>query len=57
MTERTLRKRRPANMPVVIFRPSIISASIKEPCPGWTDTMSAAGGLSIAAATGILEYV
>jgi len=57
MAERTLRKRRPQNMPVVLLRPSIISGSIREPYPGWTDTLSAAGGLSIAGATGLLEFV
>lgn len=57
MGERTLKKRRPANMPVVLIRPSIITASVREPYPGWTDTLSAAGGLSLAGATGILSYV
>ena len=57
MAERTLRKRRPQNMPVVLLRPAIISGSIREPFPGWTDTVSAAGGLSIAGGTGLLEFV
>lgn len=57
MAERTLRKLRPANLPVVILRPSIIAAAIREPLPGWTDTLSAAGGLSLAGGTGVLKYV
>lgn len=57
MAERTLRNRRPTNMPVVLLRPAIISGSIREPFPGWTDTISAAGGLSIAGGTGLLEFV
>ena len=44
-------------MPVVLLRPSIISGSIREPFPGWTDTISAAGGLSIAGGIGLLEFV
>lgn len=57
MAERTLKKQRPSNLPVCIFRPSIISAAIREPLPGWTDTLSAAGGLSFAGGSGVLEYV
>jgi fatty acyl-CoA reductase len=57
MAERTLRKKRPANLPCVLLRPSIINASFKEPMPGWTDTLSAAGGLSVAAGSGVLKYV
>ena len=57
MAERTLKKRRPAHLPVVLLRPSIIIGSLKEPFPGWIDTLSAAGGLSFAAGIGILKYV
>lgn len=57
MAERTLKKRRPEHLPVVILRPSIIIAAVKEPLPGWTDTLSAAGGLSLAGGTGVLEFV
>lgn len=57
MAERTLRKRKPANLPVVILRPAIICAAVKEPMVGWVDTLSAAGGLSLAGAVGLLEIV
>lgn len=57
MAERTLRKLKRLDMPVVLLRPSIIGASYKEPVPGWTDTFSAAGGLSLAGGTGIVNYV
>lgn len=30
---------------------------MKEPIPGWTDTLSAAGGLSVANGSGVLKYV
>ena len=30
---------------------------MNEPCPGWTDTFSAAGGLSLAGGCGIVNYV
>lgn len=57
MAERTLRKIKKQDLPVVLLRPSIIGASYKEPVPGWTDTFSAAGGLSLAGGTGIVNYV
>lgn len=57
MAERTLKKRRPTNLPCVLLRPAIINSAIKEPLPGWTDTLSAAGGLSVAGGSGVLKYV
>lgn len=57
MGERTLRKKRRPDLPVVILRPSIIAASYKEPMVGWTDTLSAAGALSVAAGSGLVNYV
>ena len=33
------------DMKVVICRPSIIASSLYDPFPGWTDSMSAAGGV------------
>lgn len=57
MAERTLQKIKRKDLPVVLLRPSIIGASYKEPVPGWTDTFSAAGGLSLAGGTGIVNYV
>jgi hypothetical protein len=57
MAERTLKKRRPSHLPVVVLRPAIISAAVREPLPGWTDTLSAAGGLSLAGSVGVLEFV
>jgi fatty acyl-CoA reductase len=57
MAERALKKRKPGHLPVVILRPSIICAAVKEPLIGWVDTLSAAGGLSLAGGTGVLEIV
>lgn len=55
MAERTLKKRRRPDLPVVLLRPSIIASAIKEPVYGWTDTLSAAGGLSLAGGIGIIN--
>lgn len=39
---------------VVIWRPSIIASAVADPFPGWTDSLSAAGGLSFLSAMGLL---
>lgn len=57
MAERTLRKRRNPKLPVFIFRPSIIIGAMHEPLPGWTDTISAAGALSLIGGIGIVNYI
>lgn len=57
MAERTLRKRRNPKLPVLLFRPSIIVGAMSEPLPGWTDTISAAGGLSLVGGIGIVNYI
>lgn len=57
MAERTLLKRRRHDIPMLILRPSIINASYTDPFPGWTDTFSAAGGLTLAGGMGIINYI
>jgi fatty acyl-CoA reductase len=57
MAERYLQDKKPEDMSICILRPSIIAAAEKEPMPGWTDTLSAAGGLSVAGVSGLLKYV
>ena len=57
MAERTLRKRRNPNLPTLLIRPAIISGSFKEPVPGWTDTISAAGGLSLTGGIGLVNFI
>lgn len=44
-------------MNVVIFRPSIIAASSQEPFEGWTDSTSAAGGISIMICLGVITVI
>jgi len=57
MAERTLKKRRNPNLPCLLLRPSIIGGALKEPYPGWTDTISAAGGLSLTGGIGIVNWI
>jgi fatty acyl-CoA reductase len=45
------------NVKTVIWRPSIIGSAINDPFPGWTDTLSAAGGLALLTALGLMQVV
>lgn len=40
---------------MIIFRPSIVSASAFEPVPGWTDSIGLIGGIYLVAGLGILR--
>ena len=42
---------------MLILRPAIIIAAYNEPYPGWTDTISAAGGLSLFLLSGLYPYI
>lgn len=56
MAERMLKKKH-GNLRVTIVRPSIIISCEKEPFLGWTETLSAAGGLTYAVTMGLLHFV
>ncbi|XP_036344961.1 putative fatty acyl-CoA reductase CG5065, partial [Rhagoletis pomonella] len=43
------------NLPIVITRPSIVTAAIKEPLPGWIEGINGPTGLMIGAARGIIR--
>ena len=45
------------NVPLVILRPSIITAAIKEPVPGWIDVLSSAGAIYAAILLGVLKFL
>jgi hypothetical protein len=57
MAERTLRKKRNPKLPVFLVRPAIIIGALKEPFPGWTDTISAAGALSLTGGIGVVNWI
>ena len=42
LTEKALTKLH-GNLPFAITRPSLIISCIRDPAPGWTDTLAAAG--------------
>eukprot|EP00051_Salpingoeca_urceolata_P014934 m.190660 g.190660 ORF g.190660 m.190660 type:complete len:534 (+) comp18238_c0_seq3:853-2454(+) len=44
-------------LPLAIVRPSIVSASWREPYPGWVDNFNGTVGLSLAVGTGVLRVL
>ena len=56
MAERTLNKVY-GKLKCAIVRPSIIISSYQEPLPGWTDTISAGGGIAVGVAVGLMRVV
>ncbi|XP_061722420.1 putative fatty acyl-CoA reductase CG5065 [Cydia pomonella] len=43
--------------PIVIARPSIVAAALKEPLPGWVDSLSGATGLLVGAGKGAIRTI
>lgn len=43
------------NLPITIFRPSIVTASEVEPVPGWCDNMNGPMAILIGVATGVIH--
>lgn len=56
LSERSLIKHR-GNIPLFLLRPAIIICSYQEPHPGWTDSIAAAGGLTLMFGTGLSRYI
>lgn len=54
MAERTLKKKQ-SRIPISVVRPSIIICCYKDPFIGWTDTLSAAGGITFGIGTGLMQ--
>ena len=55
MAEHLLNQRNLRRVPLLILRPSIIGASLEEPFPGWTDSITLAGGIYLIGGMGILR--
>ncbi|XP_059478174.1 putative fatty acyl-CoA reductase CG5065 [Neocloeon triangulifer] len=51
----TLIKRAEREIPVAICRPSIVVPSLKEPKPGWVDSLNGPVGILVAAGKGVLR--
>lgn len=56
MAERMLKKNS-GSLKITIIRPSIIISCYDEPLSGWTETLAAAGGITLTAALGLLRNV
>lgn len=56
LTEKTLKKRN-SRVKVAIVRPSIVISALNEPMLGWTETISAMGGLLFAGMLGLIHYL
>lgn len=56
MAERMLKKNS-GNLKITIIRPSIIISCYDEPLSGWTETLAAAGGITLTAALGLLRNI
>jgi fatty acyl-CoA reductase len=56
MAERTFKKVY-GKLRCAIVRPSIIICSYEEPLPGWTDTMSAGGGIAVGLGLGVMRVL
>ncbi|KAJ0402632.1 hypothetical protein ATCC90586_010871 [Pythium insidiosum] len=57
MAEHLITKLIGDTVPLVIFRPTIIGAAWKEPVPGWTDQIAAAGAIFLAVGMGVLTML
>jgi hypothetical protein len=55
MAEHILYQMNAKRIPISIVRPSIIGASLEEPFPGWTDSITLAGGIYLVGGLGILR--
>ena len=55
MAEHILYQMNSKRIPISIVRPSIIGASLEEPFPGWTDSITLAGGIYLVGGLGILR--
>ena len=56
LTEKALVNQK-GNINLVICRPTIVAGALKDPFPGWTDTIAAAGGLTLMVGVGIINFI
>lgn len=55
LAERMLVQYRPPSMPLTILRPSIIGASLKDPVPGWIDSLVASAAIFFFGGIGLIK--
>lgn len=52
-----LLKLRPPNMPITIVRPSIVGASLRDPYPGWIDSLVASAAIFFFSGIGLIKVL
>lgn len=50
-------KKRRGNLKIAIVRPSIVISALDEPLVGWTETISALGGVLFATMLGLINFL
>ena len=50
-------KKRRENLKICIVRPSIVISALDEPLLGWTETISALGGVLFATMLGLINFL
>lgn len=56
ISEHILSLRR-GNMPLFFVRPTIVGATMKEPFPGWVDSVAAVGAVILYVGVGVVHYI
>lgn len=56
MAEKNIVKNK-GHVKVVLWRPSIVCCAYTSPFPGWTDSISAAGGITILGGSGYISWL
>uniref|UniRef100_K3X176 Phospholipid/glycerol acyltransferase domain-containing protein n=1 Tax=Globisporangium ultimum (strain ATCC 200006 / CBS 805.95 / DAOM BR144) TaxID=431595 RepID=K3X176_GLOUD len=57
MAEHLIVKHAGPNLPLVLYRPTIIGAAWKDPVPGWVDQVAGVGAIFLAASMGVLTIL
>jgi hypothetical protein len=52
-----LQRLRPAGMPLTIVRPSIVGASLRDPFPGWIDSLVASAAIYFFSGIGLIKVL
>jgi len=57
LAEKMLLKMRPPSMPLTIIRPSIVGASLRDPFPGWIDSLVASAAIYFFSGIGLIKVL
>ena len=57
LAENMLKQLRPSGFPLTIVRPSIVGSSIRDPVPGWIDSVVAAAAIYFFTGIGLIPLL